>query len=88
MDANIIEKTKHLNKPINIEGQATMVGICLKYSSWLMPEKNMPNNKPPPMDIKRPIVSKKKLEIMNHCLKNNLSYSDYIMSLVDDNLSN
>jgi len=32
------------------------------------------------------LTTKKKLEIMNHCLKNNLSYSDYIMSLVDKDL--
>ena len=50
--------------------------------------KRVKNQLPKNKHITFRLTTKKKLEIMNHCLKNNLSYSDYIMSLVDANLSN
>ena len=49
--------------------------------------KRVKNQLPKNKHITFRLTTQKKLEIMNHCLKNNLSYSDYIMSLVDANLS-
>lgn len=47
-------------------------------------KKQLPKNK----HITFRLTAKKKLQILEHCLKKNISYSDYILSLVNDNLSN
>ena len=50
--------------------------------------KTVKNQLPKNKHITFRLTTKKKLQILEHCIKNNLSYSDYILSLVDANLSN